>query len=353
MAISTAVGSARERVARICASDTDSRTLRSLLLEAIGRVVPSDAYVWVLTDPETEVGSSPLAAVPCLDDLSRLIRLRYLTALNRWTTLTASPVARLAAATDGQLSRSLVWRQLLHRFDVSDVASVAFRDRYGCWAFLELWRTGGSTFAHGEAAFLAEIASPVTTALRQSQARTFVGSASRGPRLAGPLVLQLSPDLDVLRRTPGTLEPLRLLVPRDDPGPAVPAGVFNVGAQLLAVEAGVDAHPPTARVHLAGGLWLTLRAARLEEALPPSRRDIAVTIEESTPTERISVFTRSSGFSDRETELVGHLVAGSDTREVAERMNLSVHTVQDHLKSAFAKTGTRSRRTLLSRALGS
>jgi DNA-binding CsgD family transcriptional regulator len=33
-------------------------------------------------------------------------------------------------------------------------------------------------------------------------------------------------------------------------------------------------------------------------------------------------------------------------------MFLSGHTVQDHLKSIFAKTGTRTRRTLLSRALG-
>ena len=33
-------------------------------------------------------------------------------------------------------------------------------------------------------------------------------------------------------------------------------------------------------------------------------------------------------------------------------MFLSENTVQDHLKSIFAKTGTRSRRALLSRALG-
>jgi DNA-binding CsgD family transcriptional regulator len=33
-------------------------------------------------------------------------------------------------------------------------------------------------------------------------------------------------------------------------------------------------------------------------------------------------------------------------------MSLSHHTVQDHLKSIFVKTGVNSRRVLLSRALG-
>jgi DNA-binding CsgD family transcriptional regulator len=46
-------------------------------------------------------------------------------------------------------------------------------------------------------------------------------------------------------------------------------------------------------------------------------------------------------------------VDGTDTREVAQRMFLSENTVQDHLKAIFAKTAARSRRTLLSRALGS
>jgi len=46
------------------------------------------------------------------------------------------------------------------------------------------------------------------------------------------------------------------------------------------------------------------------------------------------------------------LASGADTREVAGRMFLSEHTVQDHLKSVFTKTRTRSRRALLARVLG-
>jgi DNA-binding CsgD family transcriptional regulator len=105
-------------------------------------------------------------------------------------------------------------------------------------------------------------------------------------------------------------------------------------------------------VHLADGLWLSLRAARIDATEPDARRHIAVTIEETAPAERAALFGRAFGLSARETELLDHLRAGRDTRDVALRMHLSEHTVQDHLKSVFAKTGTRNRRTLLARATG-
>ena len=338
----------RERIERICAADDDARTLRLRLLEELGRAVPFDAYAWVLTDPETTVGSAPLAAVPALAELPELIRLRYCTAVNRWTTLGDDPVALLAEVTAGRLDQSLLWRELLYRYDVADVASVVFRDRFGCWAFLELWRTGGRIFGPDEAVLLREAVAPITTALRRSQARTFAAASTAS--VPGPLVLLLTPGLAVVRQTPGTADPLRILVPRDDAGPTVPAGAYNVAAQLLAVESGVDGHEPRARVHLADGLWLTLRAARLEAA--DGAGDIAVTIEQCAPADRLALFAHCSGLSPREQELLGRLAAGDDTREVAARMFLSANTVQDHLKSVFDKTGTRSRRALLARALG-
>lgn len=338
----------RGRIERICAADDDARTLRLRLVPELARIVPYDAYAWVLTDPETTVGAAPVAAVPALAELPELVRLRYCTPLNRWTTLGDSPVGLLAEVTRGRLDRSLLWRELLCRYDVTDVASVVFRDRFGCWAFLELWRTGGRTFGPGDAALLREVVGPITAALRRSQARTFLAHPTAS--LPGPLVLLLTPGLAVARQTPATTDPLRILVPRDDGGPTVPAGAYNVAAQVLAVEAGVDAHEPRARVHMSDGLWLTLRAARL--GAEDRGGDIVVTIEQCSPADRLALFGRCMELTDREQELLGHLATGDDTREVAARMFLSAHTVQDHLKSVFDKTGTRSRRTLLARALG-
>ena len=122
--------------------------------------------------------------------------------------------------------------------------------------------------------------------------------------------------------------------------------------RLLATEAGVSDNPPLARVHLSDGRWLTLRAARMGTAQPAHARDIAVSIEPAAPGDGVSVFARASGLTPRETELLHHLVTGASTRDIISHMFVSEHTVQDHLKSIFAKTATRNRRALLARALG-
>jgi DNA-binding CsgD family transcriptional regulator len=318
----------------------DDRRLRVELLGKLRRVVGFDAYVFLLTDPETAVGSSPLADVPAplLGALPRLIRAKYLTAANRWTALDAGQVALLSAVTDGDPLRAL-----LSEHGVTDVVSVVFRDRFGCWGFLDLWRASG-VFTATDVRRLAAFAAPVTAVLREAQADTFAARPSSKSR-PGPVVLLLSAELEVIGQTPQTHEYLQTLIPAEQGRAPVPASAYNVAAQLLAVESEVDDHHPSTRVHLSAGLWLTLRAARIGT-------DIAVTVGESTPAERLDLFTRASALSTRESELLTYLVSGADTREIARRMFLSEHTVQDHLKSVFAKTQTRSRKAVLARALG-
>lgn len=147
---------------------------------------------------------------------------------------------------------------------------------------------------------------------------------------------------------PGTY--LRALVPPDGDRQPVPAGAYNVGAQLIAHELGVDSPPPRARVYLPPGIWLSLSAARM--AGPETVADIAVTIERASALDRMDLFSRAHTLSRRETKLMLLLARGSDTRQLAAALYLSENTVQDHLKSIFVKTGTRSRGALLARALG-
>jgi hypothetical protein len=161
----------RHSVDRICRSVTDSRALRLELLDVLRSAVGFDAYAWLLTDPETAVGAGPLADVPCLDELPRLIRLRYLTDLNRWTGLGETVAASLHHATGGELARSLVWRDLLSSYDVGDVASVVFADRYGCW---------GASLSHRRRIAILSPRARTTSARSCSPARPALTTTPRG-----------------------------------------------------------------------------------------------------------------------------------------------------------------------------
>ena len=105
------------------------------------------------------MGSAPLDGVPRLPELPAQIWLKYLTAVNRWTTLAAGRAATLQQATGGDLSRSLMWRELLHRYGICDVMSVAFTDRFGWWGFLAcFWPASAPAFDHRGTAFLGQLA---------------------------------------------------------------------------------------------------------------------------------------------------------------------------------------------------
>jgi DNA-binding CsgD family transcriptional regulator len=337
-------------VEHIAAAGADDRALRAQVLDVVQRFVFFDAYAFLLTDPVTAVGCSPLAEVPNLATLPDLIRLKYLTPVNRWTGLPTSGCASLQLATGGRPDQSLLWREHLAGLGVLDVVSVVFTDRFGWWGFLDLWRRK-SRFAEDEVAALAEARPAITSRLRAVQAAGFTAAGTvAGHR--GPGALVLSPALAVRAQTPQTQDWLATLVPPQSGRGPVPASAYNVAAQLLATEAGVDAHPAQARVHLGVGTWLTLRADRVAGNGPVEDRDIVVTMETSSPSERRDIFSRSHGLTGREDELLRHLAEGVDTRTAARLMSISEHTVQDHLKSVFAKASTSSRRELLAKSVG-
>jgi len=325
--------------------EPSAKVVRERILEALRPQVPFDGHVFALVDPTTMVGTSPHADVPMLpwDRLPETIRWRYLSLVNRVDTVAGHPAASLRGATEDP-AESLVWRHVLGPIGVHDTAMVTFADRYGVWGYLELWRTT-APFTEPELHTLTSIAPTVTASLRAALARTFT-DPGRDLEPPGAAVVILDEALAVQQQTEAAGVALFQLLPPDEPMAPIPAAAYNVAAALIATEQGVPLGEPWSRVHLGGNRWVTLRASRLGS-------DIAVSIEPSTQSERLDLYARASGLSERESEVVSLLAIGLDTKEIAAQLYLSEHTVNDHAKAALAKTGARTRQVLLARVSGS
>jgi DNA-binding CsgD family transcriptional regulator len=74
-----------------------------------------------------------------------------------------------------------------------------------------------------------------------------------------------------------------------------------------------------------------------------------VVIEPSAPEEIAWLNVALYELTPREEGIAGFVARGLSTREMSRRLFISEHTVQNHLRSVFEKTGVRSRRELVGR----
>jgi DNA-binding CsgD family transcriptional regulator len=415
MITSWALDRSLERIGQLCGSSREDNDVRADVLVEVGRICPFSAFVWPLTDPETCTGISPMARIPCPDELPTLIRLKYLTPFGRWTSLIGGhpPAVTLHAATGGDPARSPLWDGILGRYGVTDILSTVFADGHGCWGWLDLWRSDGN-FPEQETAYLAAAAPIVASGLRRSRAaqcrrnahRRRDAHASTGGAIEGPTggatdgategptdgategategptegptdgatggtaeglagkstgsarrqlpqqaVLTLDAGMGITGQSASARDWLGLLQRGPRPYQTVPAEVFNVAAQLLAREAGVDSHAASARVPIGSGQWAVLKSIRMgpgEHGVSP----LAVTIQECPAGERLDVFVRCFGLTQSQRRLLELAAAGLDTAALSAALGISPYTVQDQFKAVFAVCGVRSRSALLALALG-
>jgi hypothetical protein len=204
----------RERVERLCSQPLAERDLRERVLRELRSVIDISYYAWLLTDPETWVGTAPLAHVPDLRELPRLIRLKYQATGNRWTSLPANRCVVRSGPSVPVRGEDAAWWDLLDGYGVTDLASLSLRDSYGSWSFLDLWRCGGARprFSDREIDTFDSIARPLTRGVRQAQARSF--SLPSGVAVpAGPAILILDEELHLRQHTSIVTARLRELLP--------------------------------------------------------------------------------------------------------------------------------------------
>ncbi|MDX2970401.1 helix-turn-helix domain-containing protein [Kribbella solani] len=72
-----------------------------------------------------------------------------------------------------------------------------------------------------------------------------------------------------------------------------------------------------------------------------------MTIEPASGRHLVGILLAAYGLTAREREICLEVMTGHSTAAIADRLSISPHTVQDHLKAAFTKVGVRSRGELV------
>jgi DNA-binding CsgD family transcriptional regulator len=341
----------RERLERLSESSLDCESIQREAIADLRRVIGFDRWAWPLADPEALV---PLGGAGVVEHdygpaVGRLLELEYSggdVATMNVVARRRNPVGSLSAETGGDLARSPRWDEVLRPVGIGDEAVVACRDALGCWGWIKAYRDNDdSSFAEHDLELLAQVGPTLGSALRRT-----LGQASREIPAApsSPGVVVLDPDLRAVSWTAGAREwidafPLAGLFAAWG---ILPATVYPVAALARSQNGLAAAH---AVERTADGRWVRIEAAQLEGQ---PNAQIAVTLRAATWTETFDLLCRAYALSRREREVVAALLGGLDTRAVSARLCISQHTVQDHLKAVFRKTGAHSRRELLARFSG-
>jgi DNA-binding CsgD family transcriptional regulator len=333
----------RERLERLGASTQDCLSIQQEAIADLRRVLGFDRWCWPFADPDTLVPLSGVAEHDYGPRLRRALELEFSGAdfaAKHVLARRADGAGSLSAETGGDLARSPRWDEVMRPVGIGDLAAAACRDARGCWGWIEVYRDGGDRrFRREELELLASAGRSLGAALR----RGAVAGATAGPvDPPSPGVVVLDADLRLVTWTARAREWIGLLPAAQlfatwNMLPAVLYPVATLARTPVghggahALERGVD------------GGWVMIEAASLKG---DDHGRVAVTLREATVRETFDVLCRGYALTSRERAVVAAVLAGLDTRAICARLFISPHTVQDHLKSVFAKVGVQSRREL-------
>ena len=339
-------------VIRLRHSGLDTAGVRREVLRVVRRVMPVDAAFFATADPDTLLFTGAWAEEPLNAVTHLFLDNEFAGAdVNQFAVLATSArnVGTLDAATERERRASARYREIMRPLGLGDELRAALVADGRCWGYLCLHREDARAgFAATEAIAMARLAPHIAHALRVA---TLLHATSRADQGLRPGVVLLAEDMSVVAITPDAEQLLSLLAEGEPNRLPLPTAVYAVAAALLAAERRGQATSalPTTRIATHAGTWLSVHASRLNGRSDPNQ--LVVILEPIQPRAMVPLVLSAYGLSGREAEVATLVLRGEATHVIADTLHISPHTVQDHLKSVFDKTGVRSRRDLVGRLL--
>ncbi|MFV2172600.1 LuxR C-terminal-related transcriptional regulator [Actinomadura sp. LOL_016] len=319
------------------------------------RLVDFQAAAWSATDPGTGLVTAPMH----VENLGRgedcfayweTALLEESVVPFRELARAAVPAAGLRASTGDLPARSVQFRKLLARQGVGDELRAVLRAGGRPWGVVSLFREEGRPpFSPAEVSLVAALSAPLAGRLR---ALAVPASGPADPGEPGPGLVLFDPSgtpLSIndearhhLARVPaGPSAPSPL-------GPPLPIWLVGTAAQARAVASGRDRGTARVRVRTRDGRWLVCHAT-CTEGPGGAPGPTAVVVQSAAGADLAPLIADAYGLSVRELEITELIARGLSTGDIAAELVISPHTVRDHVKTIFGKTGASSRGELVAR----
>lgn len=330
---------AHRELTALAGAGLDVLEVHAHALAVIGKVVPFDAACLGAVDPDTMALSSGVTFgfEPSATEAARFTEIEFGGLDPNSFSLLADrkvPVLVDGGSTSPARRRDLRYHELGKLIGFQREARLTCMTDGVCWAVGDLYRSDEAhPFSEHELEFLTGATHLMAVATR----RALHVPADGGAGLVGGLVLvadgsgMLTGMSEAARDWIGGLD--ALMRSRFD---------YSVQAAVALVRRAATSASTRLRI---GGEWAIVHASPLQ--LGQETSSIAVTIERASVEQVADLVFAAHGLSRREREVCREVLAGHSTRQIAEALFVGQHTVQDHLKSIFAKVGVRSRRELV------
>lgn len=332
----TSFVAARDRLLAATTPTVDCEDACAQVMRAFADVAPFQAAAVMTTDPESHLpaggvvtGFSPGDCVPFWDN--ELLDPDF----NKFNDLARrpDPVATLVEATDGDLARSPRHAKLYAPSDAVDELRVVFVAGSSCVAIGAFVRTLGGPFTPTEVRDVRALLVPATSLFRRA-----LGNITAPLAGDAPAVLLVDANGRIVSRSAdaaGVLADLRIEIDDDVPGTLLVAAAKARAARTTA--------RLTTRLRGRSGRWVRVHVSPMDG----DGDLVGITISAAQPSDLVPILLESYGLTERETDVALLVCQGLATKEIAHELSISSHTVRDHLKEIFEKTGAHTRGELV------
>jgi DNA-binding CsgD family transcriptional regulator len=347
-------------VKRLCNAGLDETRLLTEVLERLRQAVPAEACCFSATDPSSGLMMRAFVEGMGGEKGARIFFERvYLEEdVNGFHVMSRDwvdrPVALLSEVTGGKLERSLRYREhtgpLGLHYELRG-ACIVGKER---WGGVDLTRERGRPdFDDREVALLSRLAPHLGAGLRAAVLLSQAHLEAPEDGVPGVLVLDRRrwSVSHYNARAECLLRELEDLSPGWHEGDLPVALTAVAGAVRRALQPETErdrASVPRLCVKARSGRWLTLQGT-LTEARSGHPSEMMIIIEPAGLREITWVKATAYELSSREKEVLGLVVRGASTKQIAAVLYISEYTVQGHLSNIFDKVGVRGRKALVKR----